>query len=303
MSPDVAASIRARLLRPSRERGEQFELTLARFAAERFLYRLGESVARERCILKGACLLSVWFSDPYRATRDVDLLTLGPLDDQAIRDLIAAVCSVSCPEDGIRYDLASLAIENIGPDVEDAGRRARFRAFLGSARITVQIDFGVGDAVAIDPESISYPTLLPALPAPSLRAYPREVAIAEKFHAMVTLDTRNSRMKDFHDVWALSEAFAFEGRRLQAAIAACFARRGVRLSDEVPGVLTPAFYRNPELALRWKSYLSAGVVLVSPPAQFEIVGERIAQFFGPLRDDLAVSTWFERHWPPGGPWR
>lgn len=57
MTPDVAASIRARLLRVGQQTGEEFERTLVRFAAERWLYRLGQSPARERCVLKGAGLL------------------------------------------------------------------------------------------------------------------------------------------------------------------------------------------------------------------------------------------------------
>jgi predicted nucleotidyltransferase component of viral defense system len=303
MSPDIAASIHARLLRPARERGEQFELTLARYAAERFLYRLGNSGARDRCILKGASLLSVWFKDPYRATRDIDVLASGPVDEQAIRALVDEVCGVPCPEDGLRFDLANLAVEDIRGDEKYVGKRARFRAFLGKARIRVQIDFGVGDAVAIPSETIVYPTLLPALPAPSLRAYPREVALAEKFHAMVNLGTHNSRMKDFHDVWALTEAFAFEGHRLRTAIDGCFERRGTRWTDEVPGALTSAFYLNGEIALRWRPYLAAGAVLIPPPAQFEIVGERVAQFLGPVRDSLVAVEPFERSWPAGGPWR
>ena len=68
MSPDIAASIKARLLNRARETGEEFELFLVRYACERFLYRLGTSALRERCILKGAGLLVLWMDDPYRAT-------------------------------------------------------------------------------------------------------------------------------------------------------------------------------------------------------------------------------------------
>ena len=35
--------------------------------------------------------------------------------------------------------------------------------------------------------------------------YPPEVVIAEKVHAMVVLDIRNTRMKDFYDLWYLAE--------------------------------------------------------------------------------------------------
>jgi len=225
MSPDPAASVRARLLNQAKQHGEEFERTLARFAGERLLYRIGACAARDRCILKGASLLAVWMPDPYRATRDVDVLASGPTDDDAIRSMIAELCAVDCPEDGLRLDLSELVVEAIRAEEEYSGKRARFRAFLGQARIAVQLDLGVGDAIAIAPEEITYPTMLPSLPAPRLRAYPREQTVAEKFEAMVKLDTQNSRMKDFHDVWALAGAFEFDGAALQRAVAACFERR------------------------------------------------------------------------------
>lgn len=302
MRRDVAASVRARLLNQARQGGEEFERTLVRFSAERLLYRLGASAASDRCILKGASLLAVWLSDPYRATRDVDVLTSGAADDEAIRSLVAEICAVSCPEDGLQFDLSGLVVETIRPEEEYSGKRARFRAFLGNARIAVQLDIGFGDAVAVEPEEITYPTMLPALPAPRLRAYSRELTVAEKSEAMVKLDTRNSRMKDFHDIWALAGAFEFDGATLQRAIAACFERRGTPWTEEPPRVLAPAFYQTPEIAMRWRHYLAAGAVLVPPPSQFEMIGERIVRFLGPVRDAIVAGESLGGVWPPAGPW-
>ena len=302
MSPDVSASVRARLLNHAKLGREEFERTLVRFAAERLLYRLGASAARDRCLLKGACLLAVWLPDPYRATRDVDVLASGAVDDEAIRSLVAEICDVTCPEDGLRFDLSQLGIETIRPEEEYSGKRARFRAFLGKARIAVQLDIGVGDAVVVEPEEVTYPTMLPALPPPRLRAYRRELTVAEKFEAMVKLDTRNSRMKDFHDVWALAGGFAFDGETLQRAVAACFERRGTPWSDEAPRALTTAFYQAPELVARWRNYLAAGAVLVPPPAQFDTIGERIIEFLGPVRERILSGDGPIGSWPPGGPW-
>lgn len=302
MSPNVAASVRDRLLRAKAE-GEPFELTLTRFAAERLLYRLGRSPARSRCLLKGAALLAVWLSDPYRATRDVDVLASGPTDDDAIRLLLADICAVECPEDGLEFDFDGLTIETIRPEDEYSGKRARFRAFLGKASIPVQIDIGVGDAVVIEPEEVEYPTLLETLPAPSLRAYPREATVAEKFEAMVKLDIRNSRMKDFHDVWALAGAFTFDGSPLQAAVAACFELRNSPWTSAAPRALTVAFYQMPEIAERWRRYLAAGAVLMPPPAPFDVVGDRIIQFLGPIRDSIISEREFTATWPPEGPWK
>ena len=137
---------------------------LTRFAAERLLYRLGASAARERCLLKGASLLAVWLPDPYRATRDVDLLASGPMHEQAIRLLVDEICAVACADDGLKFDLSALALETIRAEEEYVGMRARFRALLGNARIAVQLDIGAGDAVAIEPEEVIVPTLLPGMP-------------------------------------------------------------------------------------------------------------------------------------------
>ena len=302
MSPDVAASIKDRLLRTVRSRGEEFERTLARFAAERLLYRLGESPARSRCLLKGASLLSVWMDDPYRATRDIDISVFGASDDDAIRSLLEEICAVACPEDGVRYDLTGLRIETLRADEDYPGKRARFRAYLARARVAVQVDFAFGDALGVDAEEVTLPPSLEQLPAPRLRCYPREASVAEKFEAMVKLDVRNSRMKDFHDVWALSTSFAFDGPVLRRAITTCFDRRGTPWTEEMPRVMTPAFYEMAEIATRWRRYLSGGSVLVQPPAQFEIIGERIREFLGPVRDSVVSRDDFARRWAPGGPW-
>ena len=120
---------------------------------------------------------------------------------------------------------------------------------------------------------------------------------------MVKLDTRNSRMKDFHDVWALAGAFAFDGTALQRAVVTCFECRGTKRPGETPRVLTPAFYRATEIATRWQHYLAAGAVLIPPPARFEEIGERIISFLGPVWNSIVESLEFGRSWEPDGTWR
>ena len=53
------------------------------------------------------------------------------------------------------------------------------------------------------------------LPAPKIRAYAMETVIAEKFQAMVALGRANSRMKDFYDIWILSQSFSIDSERLE----------------------------------------------------------------------------------------
>ena len=118
------------------------------------------------------------------------------------------------------FDIDTLDVSAIRVDQRYGGQRARVLALLGTARITVQVDFGFGDAVTPGPEDARLPTLIAGLPEPFLRTYPKVSAIAEKFESMVQLEIRNSRMKDFYDIWALSESFAFDGFELQEAVSA-----------------------------------------------------------------------------------
>ena len=62
---EIGASVRARLLRLSQERGEDFQLLLSRYANERLLYRLGVSEQGSKFILKGAALFTLWTGKPH----------------------------------------------------------------------------------------------------------------------------------------------------------------------------------------------------------------------------------------------
>jgi hypothetical protein len=302
MSPDIPASVRARLLNQARAGGEEFERTLTRFAAERWLYRLGVSAARSRWVLKGASLLTVWLPDPHRTTRDVDVLATGDTRDAAIRELLSDVCAVQCPEDGVTFDLSDLVIDPIRVEEEYAGVRSLFWAHLGTARIRMQVDIGIGDALTSDVDEIEYPAMLSHLPRANIRAYPRETSVAEKFEAMVKLGRRNSRMKDFHDVYALSAAFAFDGEALRNAVKGCFDRRGTQWTSERPDALVTAFYQDDALQKRWQAYLRSGNILVTPPTRFDEVGEQIIRFLGPVRDNIIAGEAFTETWTPERVW-
>ena len=292
----------ARLLNLAKQAKEDYQFYLVRYASERFLYRLGESTCRERCILKGAGLLMLWMPDPYRGTRDLDFLAYGGSDEQSVRKMITEICSTPCPNDGLTFDLDSVDITPIRSEEAYDGQRVRLTAPLGRARIRLQIDIGFGDAVTPEPEEQDFPTLLPASPAPNIRAYRREVSIAEKFHTMVNLGRRNSRMKDFHDIWALSSEFSFDGPVLREAIEACFARRRTEWSKKPPDMLIDSFYKIQNLQVLWTGYFRSRAFLIAPPEAFEIIGERNHAFLGPIRKSIAGKARFAMSWPPGGPW-
>jgi hypothetical protein len=91
-------------------------------------------------------------------------------------------CAPSTRRTRVAFDVDALRVELIREELEYGGLRLRTTAGLAGARITIVIDIGFGDATAPGVEDIELPVLL-NLPAPHLRAYPRETVIAEKFQA------------------------------------------------------------------------------------------------------------------------
>ena len=105
---------------------------------------------------------------------------------------------------------------------------------------------------------MSLPPLLADLPAPQLYAYNRETVIAEKFEAMVLLGIGNTRMKDFYDLWYLSQHFTFEGDLLSQAIAATFERRRTPIPMDTPLALTSEFADDETKRRQWVAFVRKG---------------------------------------------
>jgi hypothetical protein len=72
------ASVRARLLNYAKADRIDFNLILMRYSLDRLLYRLSISPWSDQFLLKGALLFDLWFDQPHRLTRDIDLLGFGP---------------------------------------------------------------------------------------------------------------------------------------------------------------------------------------------------------------------------------
>lgn len=157
---NVAASVRARLLNLARERGEEFQLVLSDYATERFLHRLSVSPYAGRFVLKGAMLLRLWSADRYRATWDVDLLGRDIAAPEGIAAALREICWIE-GDDGLSFDPKSVTVEDIRAEDEYTGVRVRLAWNLAGARIPMQIDVAVGEAVVPAPRRPSSPRSAP----------------------------------------------------------------------------------------------------------------------------------------------
>lgn len=262
-NPNVAASVRARLLNVAKAQGVDFNQVLVRFALERILYRLTQSQHADRFLLKGALLFTLWYDMPHRATRDADLLGFGASDLDSVAETFRNIAAVAV-DDGIAFDPASVTVEEIRKEAGYGGVRVIIAGELAKARCKTQIDVGFGDAVTPAPVDSVYPVLLDDLPAPKLRAYPTYTVIAEKLHAIALLGMTNSRLKDYFDLSVLLERETLDTDLLAQAIKATFERRGMSVPDAVPIGLTDEFAHDSSRQSLWLAFLKKNELLPEP---------------------------------------
>jgi predicted nucleotidyltransferase component of viral defense system len=292
-----AASIRARLLRLAQQSGEDYQRVLGRYGIERFLYRLGQSSYRDRFALKGATLFTLWTGRAHRPTRDLDLLGWGSSDTGDVETAIRTIAEMH-EEDGVLFDPSSVQGTAIKEADEYDGVRVKFSADLDGARIPMQVDIGFGDAVYPDPRFADFPVLL-QMPAPRIRAYPRESAVAEKLHAMVALGIRNTRMKDFYDVWFMATTWEFDLETLYKAIETSFKRRGIAVPQALPFALTEDFVNDAQKRQQWRAFTSRLNPGENAPSLSE-VGELLRTFLEPCFADNPLRS--ALHWGATRQW-
>ena len=283
-NPNVAASVRARLLNVAKAQGVDFNQVLVRFALERILYRMTQSQHADRFLLKGALLFTLWYDMPHRATRDADLLGFGASGLASVAETFRDIAAVAV-DDGIAFDPASVTVEEIRKEAGYGGVRVIIAGELAKARCKTQIDIGFGDAVTPAPVDSVYPVLLDDLPAPKLRAYPTYTVIAEKLHAIALLGMTNSRLKDYFDLSVLLERETLDTDLLAQAIKATFERRGMSVPDAMPIGLTDEFAHDSSRQSLWLAFLKKNEL---PPEPLPAIVDRLRSALAPALNRAAL---------------
>ena len=297
---NVGASVRDRLLARSRETGEDFQFLLWRYVVERFLFRLSHSPYHGRFVLKRAMLFALWNESFHRQTQDIDFAAYGNSENDDFVTALQQVCRTGVDDDGVVFHADQISSSTIRGTTDKGGTRYRFPATVGGARVTVQVDIGVGDSIQPPPADAEFPTLLDTAKC-RVRAYPKEAVVSEKFHATVAHGEQTSRYKDFFDLYELARRFRFDGVRVVQFLVATFESRSSP-TEAVPLSLTSGFYTDTARGDRWRAYLIKRGCLPAP-MDFGAVGELVTLFLSPPWRALSRGDRFVAAWPAGGPWR
>jgi len=107
-------------------------------------------------------------------------------------------------------------------------------------------------------------------------------------------------MKDFYDLWVMSERFEFAGTALAEAIRRTFACRDTAIPLEAPLALTAEFAEDVTKEKQW-----AGLINRLKPMKRDLtLPEVIAalhEFLQPVATALATGANFNLLWRPAGP--
>jgi predicted nucleotidyltransferase component of viral defense system len=285
---NYAASVRAKLKNQMKQTKEPLNFIELQYVQERFLHRLSTSAYKDQFILKGGTLFYVWAEMKYRPTKDLDFMFYGDLGREEMLGQIKEICAMEQPEDGIAFDWHSFSYEDIKEEHEYDGLRIHFTAKIGSSKIAMHLDICTGDKITPAPEESYYPRLLEGFSQPQLRVYPKETVIAEKVHAMISLDLANSRMKDYFDVYVLISDFSKDLSEdiLIEAIATTFAHRSTEVPTSPAKVWTTYFYNDPTKVTQWRAFLRKNKISIQVSLEdaCTVIGEVLNPIFAEIRE-------------------
>ena len=288
---DIAASVLAKLKNKAKASGISYQQCLQLFFQEEFLRKLAASKYKDNFILKGGLFIYTLTNFESRATVDVDFLIRGISNDMKRMDeIIAEILAVPTGNDFITFK--AIPTEPIAANRKYHGVSTQITGYIKNVRVPFNVDVGVGDVIVPNAQARTIKTQLENFEAPEIMTYSLESTIAEKLDAILQRFELTGRMKDFYDIYYLSQTFDFDGLKLQTAISETLLNRGTDYN-------TDSFKRILELAedesmqIKWRYFLRT---LHNPDIPFSQVMDGIAKFIEPVWDAFLHEDEFLKQW-------
>jgi predicted nucleotidyltransferase component of viral defense system len=224
-------ALKDRLQTIAKEKNVPFNACWKQLLLERFLTRLARSSHVNKFIFKGGFLLS-YMMKIGRETVDLDfLLTRMNAEIKGLQEVFEEIVSIPS-EDGFTFSFEG--IETLSqPHMEYPGYRTTLKVSFAKMKDKIHVDVGIGDIVEPQHKEIKLfeyrgkPFFEESI---SLLVYPIETIFAEKLETILSKGSRNSRMKDFHDLLLLLRDKNLQSSpKLQENVQKTFEHRGTAL--------------------------------------------------------------------------
>lgn len=189
------------------------------------------------------------------------------------------IIAIHC-DDGVVFNSKGITATVIKKGAAYEGVRVKIEANLGVMQRRIQVDIGFSGVIVPGPVETDFPVILD-FPAPRIKSYSIESAIAEKFEAIVKLDFQTSRMKDFYDIHFIASTIRFERKQLKKALLSTFKDRGTD-TGKIKVIFDDGFKQNAMKQEQWRAFLRKNELEFS--GDFETAIEKIERFLVPLFD-------------------
>ena len=284
MKKEIAKSVRAKLLNITKRNNLVFQTVVTRYIYERLLYRLSISDYKDKFYLKGGTLLYAVEQELARPTLDVDFLGVKVKNDLVnIKNIFSEICSQRCESDGVIFDCDSISAGQIAEDAKYKGVRITVTAHLDTIKQPMKMDVGFGDTIVPSAVELSYPCFMDELPDVNIFAYSLESVVAEKFNAMIDRAEKNSRYKDFYDVYRILINKRVDMAILAEAIISTFKNRET-IFIENHTLFTEDFAKDEIRTTLWNSFLRK--IKTKEEIEFTEVINVITTYLKPIYEKL-----------------
>lgn len=229
------------------------QVIIRNYVMERFLERLSLSQYRNIMILKGGTLVTAMVGLDNRSTMDVDATLKNlPLNEDSARTIVEEITAIHI-EDGMIFEIKS--VTPIMDEADYPGIRIMLDTAIETMHTPLKIDFSTGDVIT--PSEVSYSfRLLFEERTISILAYNLETVLAEKLETLLARGTANTRMRDYYDIYVLTntQEHNIDNATLKEAFVNTSAKRGsIGLLSDVHLILKEVA-ESTVLIDRWKNY-------------------------------------------------
>ena len=229
------------------------QVIIRNYVMERFLERLSLSQYRNIMILKGGTLVAAMVGLDNRSTMDVDATLKNlPLNEESARKIVEEITAIHI-EDGMIFEIKS--VTQIMDEADYPGIRIMLDTAIETMHTPLKIDYSTSDVIT--PREVSYSfRLLFEERTISILAYNLETVLAEKLETLLARGTANTRMRDYYDIYVLTntQEHNIDNATLEEAFVNTSAKRGsIGLLSEVHLILKEVA-ESTVLIDRWKNY-------------------------------------------------
>lgn len=245
----------------------------------------------ENLVLKGGLLIYSLTNFESRATVDVDFLLRNmPNTPEQLKPILEEIVQSDTGNDFISFEIKN--VEPIAIGKKYAGIGASVVAKIKNTKTPFGIYFGVGDVIVPHQEKREIPTQLEGFNAPYINTYSIETTVAEKLDAILSLMEFSSRMKDYYDIYYLSNKFDFDGKILRDALAKTFENRNrTYQTEDFPRVIS--FAADNSMQKKWTAFLKK---MKLQAISFDDVLNSMDIFLSKLYKTVVINTEFNKSW-------